>query len=84
MEGTFGDDIWWGGGSDPDLGGGSGGGGGNGREPDVKGCWGQECQMAGDGGNGRGQDSQIAIAMVVGQEGDWAGGADGRGSGAGG
>ena len=38
----------------PDWGGGCGGRRGNGREPDGIGSWGQEYQMAGEGGDGRG------------------------------
>ena len=44
----------------PDLSGGSGGRKDNGREPDETGSWGQECQIAGEGGDGRGQEGQMA------------------------
>ena len=40
----------------PDWGGDSGGRRGNSREPDGTGSWGQECQMAGEGGDGKGQE----------------------------
>ena len=53
----------------PDLGGGSGGRRGNGRKPDGTGSCGQECQMAREGGDGRGQEGKMAVAWVVGQEG---------------
>ena len=55
----------------PDWGGGSGGSRGNGREPDGTGSWGQECQMAGEGGDGSGQDGQMAVAGGGGPGGWW-------------
>ena len=60
----------------PDWGGVSEGRSGNGREPDGTGSWDQECQMAGEGGNGRGLEGQMArwqLLGVVGQEGQMAG-----------
>ena len=60
----------------PDLGGGSGSRSCNGRESDGTGSWGQECQMAGEGGDCRGQEGQMAVARDSG-----AGGSDGRGGG---
>ena len=51
MEGTFGDGTWWGvGAGGPDRGG-VVGQEGNDRYPDGTGSWGQECQMAGEGGD---------------------------------
>ena len=62
----------------PDWGLGSGGRRGNGREPDGTGGWGQECQMAGEGGDVRAGGSDGSC---------WSGGAGGpddMGGGAGG
>ena len=39
----------------------SGGRRGNGRELDGTGSWGQECQMAEEGGDDRGQKGQMAV-----------------------
>ena len=55
VEGTFEDNIWWGGGRRSRLEWGSGGRRGNGKEPDGTGSWGQECLMAGEGGDGGGR-----------------------------
>ena len=74
VEGTFGDNIWWGGVGGPDWGGGSGGRRGDGRDPDGTGSCGQECQMAGEGGNGRGRRARWQLLGLVGQEGGGAGG----------
>ena len=47
---------------EPDEGGDSGGRRSDGREPDGVGQWGQEGQMAGEGGDGRVQEGQMAVA----------------------
>ena len=65
MEGTFGDDIWLGGSRRSRLGG-DGVRRNNGSEPDGTGILGQECQMAEEGGDGRGQEGQMV--GVVGQD----------------
>ena len=51
----------------PDWGRGSGSRRSNGREPDGTGSWGQECQMAGKGGDGMGRRARLQLLGVVGQ-----------------